>query len=109
MLQLLSSLYEEAVNDLISDRRSGDTHQQFKHAEAAAVARVLGSLYNLPAAIKAAADEIEQRKAVMEKMKAAGDQKMPGFINAQRAASEAGMPSYQQFLENQKAPKEGGK
>jgi hypothetical protein len=46
--------------------------EQFELAERAAVARITATLFNLPAAIKAAVDELEKRKSYLEKMKEGG-------------------------------------
>jgi hypothetical protein len=72
VLRLLASLYKENVDQLIGQHRTGAVAEQFELAERAAVARITATLFNLPAAIKAAVDELEKRKSYLEKMKEGG-------------------------------------
>lgn len=95
----MAGLYKVSVDTLVTDLRTGDGRQLYRHAEAAAVARVTGTLFNLPEAIKNAERELEGRKAQMEKMKTAAED----YNDKAREIPQTIGTSYADHLARQKA------
>jgi hypothetical protein len=62
VLKLLAVLYKEKSEAVLYAQRDGSIKQQMQLAENSAVARTLNLIYNLPAAIKEAQRQLEERE-----------------------------------------------